>query len=188
MAIENIPIKDYQDYRSEIRFGDLFFCSGNYAFSKLIREASNSPFSHVGILIPWNNRIYVMESVEDDGVRMQPLSNYLVNYENTNRKYNGKVFISRHNRFPSDQSTALEIIGLGTDLLNCKYDREALIRIASRIIFGGRKKIMNKEFICSEFVEECLKPAGIKFTSQNGYVLPGDISNDPDIEMLCRIL
>tara|TARA_Y100000310_G_scaffold344346_2_gene456637 strand:- start:32010 stop:32228 length:219 start_codon:yes stop_codon:yes gene_type:complete len=64
----------YKKARKSIKPGDLLFCSGEYFISKLIKRFSKSIFSHVAFVFEWHNRILVFESVEDDGIRIMPLS------------------------------------------------------------------------------------------------------------------
>lgn len=185
--VAGLVLSEYSVVKSQIRTGDLLFCSGKYEFSKLIQKASRSIFSHVAVIFEWNSRLYVLESVEDDGVRISLLSHYLSNYENTGRAYKGEIYIARHAKFPEDSTVAASVIGYGTTLLNVKYDVNALIRIATRVVFGGRGKVVNKELICSELVEECYMFLNVSFFRTYGYVLPVDIAEDPLITFLFRL-
>ena len=36
--IKRMPVEDYLAFRSKIRSGDIFFCSGNYLLSRAIRK------------------------------------------------------------------------------------------------------------------------------------------------------
>ncbi|MEM5687949.1 hypothetical protein AAHB49_25150 [Bacillus cereus] len=45
--------------------------------SKLIKKVSESMFSHTGIIVKWGEHTLIMESVEDDGVRIVPLEHYI---------------------------------------------------------------------------------------------------------------
>ena len=69
--------------KNNIKTGDILYCSGRYLVSEMIKKLSNSLFSHVTSLIYWNEHVLVLESVEDDGIRVVPLSHYLYNYENS---------------------------------------------------------------------------------------------------------
>jgi hypothetical protein len=41
---ENLGKKKYEDIRADIRTGDIFFASGNYPISRIIRHFSKSMF------------------------------------------------------------------------------------------------------------------------------------------------
>jgi hypothetical protein len=138
---------DYNSIRSNIQSGDLFFCCGNYSVSRIIRKFTNSEFSHIGFLYWWNNRVLLMESVEDDGVRVVPLSHYLNNYENSGQRYKGDLFIARHLNFPTDETGYNSVLGKGSDFLNRNYDKDALAKIAWRIISGLGRNDHDDEYI-----------------------------------------
>ncbi|WP_335870085.1 YiiX/YebB-like N1pC/P60 family cysteine hydrolase [Bacillus sp. 2205SS5-2] len=92
----NCEILSIEELRPQLRTGDLLFCSGNYLVSELIKQISGSMFSHVAIVVIWEEQCLLMESVEDDGVRIVPIEHYLTNYENTKERYNGNLFLARH--------------------------------------------------------------------------------------------
>ena len=61
-------IETYEQYRSQMKTGDLIAFSGNAGFSNVIKWATRSPYSHVGIVVKSNlgsgfgDSILVMES------------------------------------------------------------------------------------------------------------------------------
>ncbi|OMF01628.1 hypothetical protein BK124_02925 [Paenibacillus amylolyticus] len=58
--------------------GDILLCSGgNYPLSKLIQSISDSHYSHVAFVMWIHDRLMVLGSVENAGVRTVPLSSYL---------------------------------------------------------------------------------------------------------------
>ncbi|UOB81992.1 hypothetical protein MQW34_27985 (plasmid) [Bacillus sp. ZJS3] len=188
-GINKIP---YQQARSEIKTGDIFFCSGHYLVSELIQKASNSIFSHVGLLIHWNDRVLVLESVEDDGVRAVPLSHYLDNYENNKKKYNGEIYIARHEVIDSpdfDKEKIKKMFGKAVDLLNRNYDKDEIAKIVARIGLGLGRHTDDDEYICSEFVDKCFKELELELSrDQMGFIFPEHIAADPNIKPLFEIL
>ena len=55
MAIENFPQEaatGYDECRPDIKPGDLLLCSGTKPFSRMIRTATDSEWSHVGFVMP----------------------------------------------------------------------------------------------------------------------------------------
>ncbi len=180
----------YTQAKTHIQTGDLLFCSGNYMVSKVIQKFSGSMFSHIGLVFHWNNRIMMLESVEDDGVRVVPVSHYLQNYENTNKPYNGTIYIARHKDIENAKQEELhEMIGTGLDLLNRNYDKDEIARIVSRIALGIGKHKDDQEYICSELIEECLKKIGITFqVSSGGFLYPEDIAKDDRVVPLFELV
>jgi hypothetical protein len=76
--IKALPVIPYPDLRAQLKSGDLMFASGDYLVSQAIQEVTASPWSHVGIVFYLQNidRMLLLESVEDMGVRFAPLSKY----------------------------------------------------------------------------------------------------------------
>ena len=74
--IRALPAQTYDEARSNLRSGDLIFCSGSYAFSGLIQRFTGSVWSHVGVVYRDESlgRVFVLESEAGIGVRLVPLS------------------------------------------------------------------------------------------------------------------
>ncbi|CAH2213511.1 YiiX/YebB-like N1pC/P60 family cysteine hydrolase [Tepidibacter aestuarii] len=181
----------YEQAKKEIETGDILFCSGRYLVSELIKKASDSIFSHVGLLFYWNNRIVVLESVEDDGVRAVPLSHYLYNYENSKKKYNGELYVARHEVVASshfDKEKIKRMLGKAVDLLNRNYDKDEIAQIVARIGLGIGRHRDNEEYICSEFVDECFKQLEIELSRDpKDFIYPEHIAADSNIRPLFEI-
>ena len=96
-----IQHRRYEDIRGALKDGDLLLCSGNYAFSHLIRTVTGSDWSHVAIILKLDmiDRVMVMESVESAGVRTVPLRSYVGDYQASGNPYDGRMLIARHTRF-----------------------------------------------------------------------------------------
>lgn len=186
--LKNIP---YELAKGEIKTGDIFFCSGRYLVSELIKKLSNSLFSHVGLLVHWNEHVLVVESVEDDGVRVVPLAHYLYNYENSKEKYKGKMYIARHEVVDSpdfDKEKIKAMCDRAIDLLNRNYDREEIGRIVARIGLGIGRHKDDEEYMCSEFVDECFKELGIELSRDPmGFIFPEHIAADLNVKALFEV-
>jgi hypothetical protein len=48
-ALKTLPQLDERAMEQQVKAGDLFLCSGNRAFSRLIRWATKSSWSHVAM-------------------------------------------------------------------------------------------------------------------------------------------
>lgn len=186
--IDSLPVLSYADLRSTLKSGDLLFTSGNYLISNAIQQVTNSPWSHVGIVFRVDsiNRILLLESVEDMGVRFAPLSKYTNNYEN-GKPYKGRVVLARCQSVTSDTIAGLSTFGI--DELTQPYDKDEIAKILARIILGKGKKKRDREYICSELVYECFSRAEIEFEyNKKGFISPEDIWKDNRISLIGRIL
>ena len=184
---EGLGLSRYEDIRAEIRTGDLLLCAGNYAISRIIEHFSDSMFSHVGLVYCWNDRVLVFESVEDDGVRLVPLSHYVRDYENSGTAYDGRLFIGRHDEpFEPDQVKAM--LGRAADELNRKYDKDEMLEILARVTIGLGKHQDDDAYLCSEFVDRCFQEVGIVFDRDpDDYIFPEHIAADPNVQALWEI-
>jgi hypothetical protein len=183
----------YDQARNEIKSGDILLCSGNGDFSRAIQKATDSIWSHVAFVLRHDDvdRIMVMESVEDIGVRMITLSSYVSNYNGSRKPYDGKLLIARHRDFRKEKIK--ELSKKAFDLLGHSYDKSEIFRIGYRIATGVRRNYCNlpepdDDYICSEYVYECFKSVGIYMPTSCGYVTPGDFSKCPQIDPICGII
>ena len=181
----------YKLAKGEIKTGDILFCSGGYLVSELIKKLSNSLFSHVALLVIWNEHVLVVESVEDDGVRVVPLDHYLYNYENSKKKYKGKMYIARHGVVDSsdfDKEKIKAMCDRAISLLNRNYDKEEIGRIVARIGLGLGRHKDDEEYMCSEFVDECFKEMGIGLSRDPmGFIFPEHIAADLNVKALFEV-
>ncbi|MCP8967470.1 YiiX/YebB-like N1pC/P60 family cysteine hydrolase [Ectobacillus ponti] len=180
----------YADMVNQLQTGDLLFCSGNYPISQIIKLFSGSMFSHVGFLACWHGRPMLFESVESDGVRIVPLDHYIYNYENSGQKYDGGLYIARHTGFAVLPPRQVEkLIQQAIDLVNCKYDKDQLAAIASRIAMKVGRSSQNQEYICSEYVAECFAAGGIEIPlNKDGFWYPEDIAALPEVQPLFELV
>lgn len=185
--LESLPIQQYSELRPDLRSGDLFFASGDYFFSKVTQRVTHSPWSHVGIIFRFQemDRVLLLESVEDSGVRFAPLSKYLDSYHN-NQPYLGRIVLARSSFVTPE--VANKLAGFGMDTLTQPYDLIEMAKILSRVFFGIGRKERNQSYICSELVYECFFNAGKEFAyNHDGFISPEDIWVDPSISLIGRI-
>ncbi|MCX6208440.1 MAG: YiiX/YebB-like N1pC/P60 family cysteine hydrolase [Bacteroidetes bacterium] len=187
--LEQIPPRKYKIIRDELKTGDLIFCNGNYFFSRLIQRFTKSVWSHIGIVYKDDalDRVVILESEKLYGVRFAPLSKYLRDYHGKNKPYKGKVFVARLNQNIS-QIEINKTISFGMDELTKPYDNWEIIRIAIRILFKITRREKNRNYICSELVQECYKQAGIIFNDNDTKISPDDIWQDERVDLLYRLL
>lgn len=188
-AVAKLPVLGYPQVRDGLRTGDLIFCSGTYAFSRIIQWFTRSVWSHVGIVYRDDNlqRIFVLESETAIGVRLVPLSKYLRDYHGRNQPYRGRIVIGRITPLPDPESLK-QAISFGMDELTRPYDNWEICRIAIRILFRRGRKVRDRKYICSELVYEAFRKAGIEFSFHHRSISPDDIWKDAQLEMQFRIL
>lgn len=185
--------------RPDLKAGDLLLCSGKYPGSWLIRKATGSDWSHVALIMPLPNidRVVVMESVESRGVRVVPLSKYLADHNNKGKPYDGGIVVARHSEFENAASNEgiRKLSQAAVDRLGYDYDNDEIMKIAARIVGNKidissnegfmRRADDDREFICSEYVDECYRTVGISISNDGRpWVSPADFAADPHVELI----
>ena len=187
----------YQQFRKQIKSGDLLFCSGSGVFSRMIQVGTKSTWSHVGFVMRLDaiDRVMVLESVEPLGVRTVPLRKYLVDYDSRGNPYPGGVALARHGAFEAT-ATKKKLRRFGqfaADLFGYPYDKDEIVKIAARIAasflpFRGkdRKALKrDREYICSEYVWECYRHLGIRIEyDPKGFIAPADFAKAKEVTLL----
>ena len=204
MAVDESVLKDlkqtpYKEIRDEVRDGDILLCSATDVFSRLIRWATRSPWSHCAIAfrIEEIDRVLVLEAVEKLGVRCVPLSDFLRRTSGGIEPYPGDIVLARHKGL-SAKSRARpmkKMAEFAFDRLGDKFSKGEMNKIALRIVVGRLNRHMPRslgpddEFICSEYVARCYKALGIEFPWDGlGFMAPADIARDPRLEAVARIM
>lgn len=197
-AITDLPALDYGAMLAELRTGDLLLCSGTQLFSRLIRWATRSPWSHVSMVIRIDrlDEVMVIEAVESKGVRLIPFHRWLTEHKTKARVFPGDVVVARHRRF-EEASEGLRIRRLGkfaTGRLGTPFGPHEIMKILVRIIAGHFDVAMPRmlrsddEFICSEFPYRCLQQIGIEVPWNGlGFIGPDDFARAEEIDPVARL-
>lgn len=186
--IERLPVVPYDDLRGQLQSGDLLFAAGRYPLSRAIQSLARSPFSHVGIIFHTGSidRKFLLESVEDVGVRMGPVSKYLNDYRD-GQPYDGVVILARFQLINPEM--VMRMGQFGSDLLSRNYDAMEVGRIIARIALNLPRRADDVGYSCSELVHHCFKQAGYDFAHDpHGTTTPRDIWADHHVTMLGRVL
>jgi hypothetical protein len=192
------PVTQYADIRALVRSGDLVLCSGSYWFSKLLRKASASCWSHVGLLMrtaEGDDGLLVLESVERLGVRTVPLASYFEDYDGEGHPYQGGIVLARHRDFAAraNPDVLRQLAGSASERFGYAYAADQIGRIAARItasrLAPEREDWPELErrgdYICSEYVSDCYRSVGIEIKpAQRGFIAPADFARDPAIELV----
>lgn len=180
-----LPIQTYSQIRPMLRTGDILLCASNQWLSSPISIGTQSPWTHVGLVVVLDNpkKVLLLESTASQGCRAVPLSYYVENYSGeAGKSYPGGLVIARHDQ-PLDNQQQAEMTHQGMSLLGSKYDWCEIMGIAARILAQRllRQRIQAREsddkYICSEFVEYCFRVAGIELNfNAKGFISPKDFN------------
>lgn len=200
IPVKRFPKKDavnYDQFRSNIKSGDLLLCSGSGVFSRMIQAGTKSVWSHVGFVVRLDflDRVMVLESVEPLGVRTVPLRKYLTDYDSKGTPYPGGLVVARHKAFAAmaDKEKLRKFGKFAVDLFGYPYDTDEIAKIAARIAasyipFTNKdKKALkrDREYICSEYVWECYKVLGIRIEHNKiGFIAPADFAKAKEVNLL----
>ncbi len=185
--VEALATVPYADLRPTLKSGDLLFASGDYWVSQAIQKVTDSPWSHVGILfhVKALDRVLLLESVEDMGVRFAPLSKYFEDYER-GRGYRGQIVVARVDGLRSARFHGIATHGI--DTLTRPYDKDEIAKIVARVALGRGRWKRDREYICSELVAECFEQAGITFSyDRRGFISPRNLWEDGKVRLLDRV-
>jgi Permuted papain-like amidase enzyme, YaeF/YiiX, C92 family len=186
--VERLPVTPYAEIRPKLESGDLLFAAGRSLVSRAIQSVTKSPWSHVGIIFNAGSidRKMLLESVEDAGVRLAPLTKYLHAYENA-KPYDGAIVLARFQAINPEMVVRLGTYG--SDLLGQPYGCESIGRIMARIALGLGREHEDDGYICSELVHYCFDRAGYRFDfDSRRFIAPADIWIDRNVTLLARIL
>lgn len=181
----------YQSQRNNFKTGDLIFFSGDHWLSTLIRWKSKSAWSHIGIVVKIDeiDKVFLLESTLETGVRMMPLSFVFSNYDGHNKPYTGRVAWARHEAFAEDSILANQIKNFCLDNLTKQYDRKEYWRILYRSFIGRKKRFKDDKFTCAEYVHEAFNNASIHIPRENGIFLsPGAFWRMRTIEKIAILI
>lgn len=185
------PAQPYEELRGKIQTGDLLLYSGPQIFSRLIKWATHSPWSHSAFAVKLDDidRVMVVECVNGGaGVRILSLSSVINGSGSHQKPYNGRLLVARHQGFSSAANkTSLRAMSeFATARLGAPYGAGEILKIALRIVMGWLNFRLPKllqpddEYICSEFVAACFEELPIQFGWDSlGFLAPSDIAADP---------
>lgn len=187
--LKGLPIVSYDEIRSQLKTGDLFFSSGGYFFSGMIQGLTKSTWSHVAIIYKDEElgRVLVLEAEPFVGVRLIPLSKYLNDYKGTMKPYKGQIVLARL-AIPLNKEDLNSGISFGLDELTRPYDNVEIVRIMVRILFKITKRSENRAYICSEFVRDILAESKVVMPYFDTYISPDNVWQDSRVTLKCRIL
>ena len=188
----------YEQVRPMVQDGDLFLCSAYDPMSRLIRWATRSPWSHIGIAMRMHHidRVLVLECVAKLGTRAVPLSEFVSRTSGGTHPYPGKILLARHEAIARQQgSGVIKLLSeyaldrLGTPFSNLETAKIGLRVAAGRLNVKLPGRLMpDDEFICSEYVARCFAHVGIKVPWDGlGFVAPADFANAEELQAVAQV-
>lgn len=192
-VLTTLKPQPYAALREQVRDGDLLLCSATDGFSRLIRWATKSPWSHVAMAYRLDaiDRVLVLECVEKIGVRAVPLSTFLTRTSEGVHPYPGQILLARHGAMAakSRQKPWTKMAAFAFERLGDRFSGAEIARIGLRIALGRLNRRTppslgpRDAYICSEYVARCFKTVGVEIPWDGlGFVAPADIANDPRVE------
>jgi hypothetical protein len=179
-------LRFYEAMRGEFKTGDLLFFSGDHWLSGLIRWRSKSAWSHVGMVVRIEelDRVFLIESVLEVGVRMLPLSFIYKDYDGRNKPYKGRVAWAKHELLDSDFIKQKAVKEFCVDNLSKQYDRKEYWRILWRSFWGFDNFFHDEKYTCAEYIYEAFKHANIELPKEKGvFISPGAFWRQKELEM-----
>lgn len=176
----------YDSIRDELKTGDLIFFSGDHWLSGLIRWRSRSAWSHVGIVVKIEemDRLFLIESTLETGVRMIPMSFVIKSYAGDNYPYDGRVAWTRHKLLSESNDQLRKLKEFCLDNLTKQYDNKEYFRILWRTLVGSKEIFHDNKFTCAEYIYEAYLYAGLDLPKEHGYFIsPGAFWRQDDLEM-----
>ena len=159
----------YSSIRNELRTGDIVLFSGKGAFSDIIKYATLSKWSHVGMIlhIPEYDFLTVWESttlnnIKDlesgmprKGVQLVPLSDRI-------QKYSGDISVRKLQGADLPENSFRKLMELRKELRGKQYERSKveLFKAAYDGPFGRNTEDLSSVF-CSELVAEAYQRLGL---------------------------
>jgi hypothetical protein len=176
--------------RKQIQDGDVLMYSGRRWVSLLIRFFTWSRFSHAGIVVRWNDRLMVMESIWPM-VILNPISYSLGRYKGGVDHYScNEEEIPPENRLDADRR--LKMIKFAQKELGRPYSLRKLISFLFGVFFKrktteeDRLKRYETEFTCSEYVARVYNYIGLDLMKDRAdrFTTPKNIANSRYLKYL----
>ncbi len=173
--VDHTPLRErpeelYQNIRSRLRTGDLVLFSGRSPFSYMIRLATMSKWSHVGMVVklPEYDFLTLFESTTSDCIRdlgTQEIKNgvQLVPLSERIELYSGDIAVRRIQGEHYDEKAFVDaVMSVRKRLQNRPFDPDKLelLRAAYDGPFGTNTEDLSAIF-CSELVVEVYKHLGL---------------------------
>ena len=153
--------------RAAMREGDIVCFRGEGVTSWLIRWATRSKYSHIGLIHRFGARVYCLEAV-GKGVRLVLMSHLM-------RRYEGGIDYFTVDAADEVRNTAIR---WAFTQLGKLYDTAGIVRFTWTLLSGRARPVREDEqWFCSELVAAAFDKADLPLvTSDATYTSPSDIA------------
>jgi uncharacterized protein YycO len=169
--------RSYASARRDLRLGDVLLFRGSGLSSQLIRLFTHSPYSHVGLVFPYQGRVYCFEAV-GVGVRLILMSEVM-------RRYHGGIDYYEVPRAAPEQRTGA--ISFCFQQLGKIYDRLGILRLVVAILLNRKPAVRDDQaWFCSELVAAAYRSQGLPLAPvSSAYTSPADLAVSPELKLRC---
>ena len=177
-----IKFAAYNQYREEMRDGDILLFKGSSFLSRVIQWKTKSAYSHAGLVIWWNGRLMVLEAV-GKGVRATPISYNLKKYAGGIDYYRSVDYIPTDNR--------KQMVDFAQLQLGKEYDLKRQLEFFFKLLRGERLKVKESDkeqstYFCSEYVSEVYEVADIDLVEERSsqFTSPDKLADSDKLEFV----
>jgi len=168
---------NYADVREKIAVGDVIAFSGNGAFSELIQSVTQSPYSHVGVILNsyFSNDVNLIQIIESTslgkgkaGVKINRMSDHINNYD-------GNIYwlpLKRAVRHNLDLGVFMSFL---LKQVGKPYDMPQALGSAIDVIMDNREDL--DKLFCSELVTAAFEKVGMLENINASEQTPSDVCN-----------
>lgn len=187
-SVQHIKL-DYAQVRQTMQDGDILLFGGTNAFSRLIRWACKSDYSHAGIVAWWGERLMVLEA-KGPGVVASPISDNLCHYAG-----NIDYFRLRPEQ-ALDPAARKKMLDFALLQLGKKYNFWQLVPFFFRLVLnklhkyrGWQDHDIASAYFCSEYVSAIYSRAGrdLDILYPNHFTSPQAIAQSTLLEKVGRL-
>jgi uncharacterized protein YycO len=167
--------RGYASVRREFDLGDVLLFRGRGLASQAIRLFTRSPYSHVGLVFPYEGRVFCLEAV-GVGVRLIMMSEVM-------RRYHGGIDYYEVHRAAAKQRHGA--IAFCFNQLGKLYDRPGIVRFLIAILFNRRPAVREDQaWFCSELVAAAYRAQGLALAPVSAsYTSPADLAISPELKL-----
>ncbi|MBT1065953.1 hypothetical protein KJY73_20430 [Bowmanella sp. Y26] len=180
---------DYAAIRPHMQDGDILLFGGTNAFSRLIRWACKSDYSHAGIVAWWGERLMVLEA-KGPGVVASPISDNLCHYP-------GNIDYFRLTpEHALDNAARKKMLDFALLQLGKKYNFWQLVPFFFKLVFkklhkhrGWQDHDIASSYFCSEYVSAIYTKADrdLDILYPNHFTSPQAIGQSKLLEKVGRL-
>lgn len=172
----------YQQYRNQMKDGDILLFKGKGWLSSIIKWKTNSSYSHAGIVLWWNDRLMVLEAV-GRGVIATPISYNLTKYE-------GGIDYFRPS-FDIEPDTRTAMAQFSQAQLGKEYDTGQLLKFGLKLMLGSKLSSSDRaqkagQYFCSQYVADIYARHGLDLALglSDDYTSPDRLAESEKLEFV----